>query len=102
MLGQHIPSLVSIVYDGWSSKRRRPFSSVSIQYIHSPPDDPHDWSLKNHLLAFNQTVGRHTGMMVGKDLVSVIEKFGLERKVSLISFTPLQSDSFHLVWLAHR
>jgi hypothetical protein len=79
--------LVSIVYDGWSSKRRRPFSSISIQYIHSPQEDPYDWTLKSHLLAFNHTVGRHTGIMVGKDLVSVIEKFGLQNKVGLVLFT---------------
>ena len=89
---QNIPSLASVVYDGWSSKRRRPFSSISIQYIHSPPEDPYDWSLKSHLLAFNRTIGRHTGIMVGKDLVSVIRKFGLEHKVSLVSFALLCSD----------
>ena len=79
---QRISSLVSIVWDGWSSKRHCPFSSYSIQYIDSHPNDPYDWSLKSHLIAFNRTVGRHTGQMVGKDLVGVIQKFGLENKVS--------------------
>jgi hypothetical protein len=77
-----IDSLVSIVYDGWSSKRRRSFSSYSIQYIYSPPEDPYQWSLKSHLLDFHRTVGRHTGLMAGNDLVSVIQKFGLKDKVS--------------------
>jgi hypothetical protein len=36
-----INSLVSIVYDGWSSKRRQSFASYSIQYIYSPPEDPY-------------------------------------------------------------
>ena len=76
-----IDSLVSIVYDGWSSKRRRSFASYSIQYIYSPPEDPNRWSLKSHLLEFHQTVGRHTGTMVGNDMVGVIQKFGLKDKV---------------------
>jgi len=77
-----IDSLVSIVYDGWSSKRRRSFASYSIQYIYSPPEDPYHWSLKSHLLDFHRTVGRHTGLMVGNDIVGVIRKFGLKDKVS--------------------
>jgi hypothetical protein len=77
-----INSLVSIVYDGWSSKRRRSFVSYSIQYIHSSPEDPYHWSLKGHLLDFHRTVGRHTGLMVGNDIVTVIQKFGLKDKVS--------------------
>ena len=77
-----IDSLVSIIYDGWSSKRRRSFASYSIQYIYSPPEDPYNWSLKSHLLEFHRTVGHHTGLMVGNDMVGVIQKFGLKDKVS--------------------
>jgi len=77
-----IDSLVSIVYDGWSSKRRRSFSSYSIQYIYSPPDNPNHWSLKSHLLEFYQTVGCHTGLMVGSDMIGMIQKLGLKDKVS--------------------
>ncbi|KIL54969.1 hypothetical protein M378DRAFT_18373, partial [Amanita muscaria Koide BX008] len=50
-----IPSLISVIFDGWSSKRRRAYSSISIQYIYSPPNDPYDWSLRSHLIAFNHT-----------------------------------------------
>ena len=71
---------------GYMSKRRRPYSSFLMQYIHSPANDPYMWSLKNHLLAFNHTVGRHTGQMVGKELVDVIRKFKLEDKVSSYLF----------------
>jgi len=81
-LVKSIGSLVSIVYDGWSSKRCRSFASYSIQYIYSPPKDPNHWSLKSHLLEFHQTVGRHTGLMVGSDMIDVIQKFGLKDKVS--------------------
>jgi hypothetical protein len=50
---QAIPSRISLVWDGWSSKRWCAYSSISIQYIHAPPDDPYQWSIKSHLLAFN-------------------------------------------------
>ena len=89
---QNILSLVLIVWDGWSSKHRCPFSSYSIQYINSSPNDPYDWSLKSHLIAFNWTVGQHTGQMVGKDLVGVVERFGLKSKVRLcFVYMPLNS-----------
>jgi hypothetical protein len=94
-----IDSLVSIVYDGWSLRRRRSFASYSIQYIYSPPEDLYHWSLKSHLLDFHRTVGRHTGLMVGNDIVGVIRKFGLKDKVSilLIQTTDLTIYSFSLV-----
>jgi len=100
-----INSLVSIVYDGWSSKRRRSFVSYSIQYIHSPPEDPYHWTLKSHLLDFHRTVGRHTGLMVGNDIIGVIRKFGLKDKVSVlltrIQTTDLTTICILPVWLAH-
>ncbi|KAF8622375.1 hypothetical protein AX15_007067 [Amanita polypyramis BW_CC] len=52
-LVENISSLVSIVWDGWSSKCHCPFSSYSIQYINSSPNDPYNWSLKSHLITFN-------------------------------------------------
>lgn len=76
-----INSLVSIVYDSWSSKRCQSFASYSIQYIYSSPEDPNHWSLKSHLLEFHQTVGQHTGLMVGNDMIDVIQKFRLKDKV---------------------
>lgn len=81
-LVKSIESLVSIVYDSWSSKRHQSFSSYSIQYIYSPPKNPNYWSLRSHLLEFHQTVGHHTRLMVGSDMISVIQKFGLKDKVS--------------------
>ena len=95
-----INSLVSIVYDGWSSKRRRSFASYSIQYIYSPPEDPYHWSLKSHLLDFHQTVGRHTGLMVGNDIVGVIRKFGLKDKVSGLLTRTTDLTLYFPVWLA--
>ena len=95
-----INSLVSIVYDGWSSKRRCSFASYSIQYIYSPPEDPYHWSMKSHLLDFHRTVGHHTGLMVGDDMVKVIQKFGLEDKVSNLLNQKTILISIFLVWLA--
>ena len=67
--------------DGWSTKGRRSFSSFSIQYIHSPSEDPHVWCLKSHLIEFKRSVGRHTGNMIEEETVVVIKKFGMEKKV---------------------
>ena len=80
-LVKNIVSLVSIIYDGWSSKRQRSFVSYSIQFIYSPSEDPYHWSLKSHLFDFHRTVERHTGLMIGNDIISVIQKFGLKDKV---------------------
>ena len=57
--------------------------STSIQYIDSPPDDPFSWTLKSHLLAFENSVRWHTGILMGGELVDVIRKFNFEDKVCL-------------------
>jgi len=72
---------VSTVWDGWSTRKRRPFTSFSISFIDSPPDDDTRWELKKHLLEFNSPVGRHTGKLIGEDLVGTIQKFNLSAKV---------------------
>jgi len=43
------------------------------------------WQLKNHLLEFNSPVGRHTGKLIGKDLLNTIHKFRLEAKVRALN-----------------
>ena len=78
---QDIQGHISVVYDSWSSRRRRPFSSYSIQFVHSFPDDPYKWSLRSHLIGFKHTVGRHSGTMVGKQLASIIDEFDFGHKV---------------------
>ena len=60
------------------------FFIFSIQYIDSPPGNPQEWTLKRHLLVFNRTISRHSGEIVGKELVSVIKKFELEEKVNAV------------------
>ena len=45
---------------------------VSCTFIHSPPENDNLWTLKSNLIEFNLTVGRHTGVMIGKDLVKTI------------------------------
>jgi hypothetical protein len=80
---QAINSKISLVWDGWSTRNRRPYTSVSIVYIHSPPGNDNLWTLKSHLIEFNSTLGRHTGTMIGNDLVKTIRKFKFEKKVLL-------------------
>jgi hypothetical protein len=83
---QRIPSKVSTIWDGWSTRKRRPFTSFSISFIDSPPDNDTLWVLKKYLLEFNSPVGRHTGELIGKDLINTIRKFQLEKKVSTKGF----------------
>jgi hypothetical protein len=78
---QDIQGLVSVIYDGWSSKQRRPFSSYSIQFVNSPLDDPYKWSLASHLIAFKHTIGRHSGIMIGNEMATIIDEFGFRKKV---------------------
>ena len=60
--------------------------SFSISFIDSPPDNDTLWVLKNYLLEFNSPVGRHTGELIGLDLVNTIRKFRLEKKVGTEEF----------------
>ena len=83
-LWQGISSLVSGVYDGWTTKCRCPFLSFSIQFVHSPQHNPYKWSLNTHLLAFKHTVGHHTGEMLGQELMNIVREFELKDKVSFM------------------
>jgi hypothetical protein len=42
------------------------------------------WELKKYLLEFNSPVGRHTGELIGLDLLATMKKFQVEKKVCLI------------------
>ena len=107
---QHIPSKVLTIWDGWSTRKWQLFTSFSISFIDLPPDNDTQWVLKNYLLEFNSPVGRHTGKLIGRDLVNTTRKFKLEKKVSTKGFKilPTISNSLHswagwlemgLVWM---
>ena len=81
-----IPLKVSTIWDGWSTRKRQPFTSFSISFIDSPADNDTLWKLKNYLLEFNSPVGRHTGELIGMDLVNTTRKFRLEKKVGIKEF----------------
>ena len=51
------------------------------ELLYSPLDNSSLWSIKSHLLAFNQTMGCHTGQVVGQELVDSIKRFGFEDRV---------------------
>ena len=82
IIPQRIPSKVTPVWDGWSTRKRRPYTSFRISFIDSPPGNDSLWELKKYLLKFNSPVGRHTGELIGQDLVRTIRKFQLEDKVN--------------------
>jgi len=42
------------------------------------------WELKKYLLEFNSPVERHTGKLIGLDLLATMKKFQVEKKVCLI------------------
>jgi len=70
--------------------------SISIIYIHSPANNDQLWTLKNNLIEFNSTVGRHTGEMIGKDLVTTIQKYRSEKKVRPVSkLLTLANEEFY-------
>ncbi|KAF5356670.1 hypothetical protein D9757_013203 [Collybiopsis confluens] len=76
-----ITSRISLVFDGWSRRRRKSYNSLVIFWIHSPPDKPTEWTLRNMLVAFDRMKGRHTGSGVGKLLVEEIRRYGFEERL---------------------
>lgn len=81
-LSQRIKSLVTLIWDGWSTKNRRSFTAMAIQWI---DEEKNGWKLKSMLLSFDASVGRHTGKAAGREIVSVVRRLGFEDKVSLSS-----------------
>jgi hypothetical protein len=45
------------------------------------------WELKNYLLEFNSPMGWHTGKLIGQDLMAMMWKFRVDKKVSLFMHT---------------
>ena len=84
--------------DGWSAKRRRHYSSFSIQYINKVSDTSKLWVLKSHLIDFKHSTRRHTGVRVGEELIEVIMKFGLREKVSLQAILVLFAQTDVCSW----
>ncbi|KAJ3503385.1 hypothetical protein NMY22_g18264 [Coprinellus aureogranulatus] len=76
-----IPGKASIVWDGWLTAKHTPYTSVIVTYITSDPDNSSLWSLKKNLIEFNPTPGRHTGEMIGEDLVKTMQHYGVDKKV---------------------
>jgi hypothetical protein len=71
-----------LVYDGWSTKNRRNYTGIGIQYIDSPEDNENDWRIRRCLLFFEPSPGRHTGKAIGRELLGLVRKFHFENKVS--------------------
>jgi len=70
-------------------------SIMSTLYLISPTN----WFLKSHLLAFEQTIVRHTGNSVGHDIVKILDKFEMADKVCtfVLLFFNTMTDT---AWLA--
>ena len=51
--------------------------AASPVYIDLPWDDPFSWMLKSYL-AFKNSVGQHTGILIEQELVNVIQKFNFD------------------------
>ena len=80
---QKISLLISLVTDRWSAMHHHQYSSFSIQNMDEPSDTLKLWVLKSHLIDFKHSNRHHTGVRVGEELIKVITKFGLQKKVSL-------------------
>ena len=85
-------------------KKRRPYTSFSISFIDSSLKNDTQWNLKNHLLEFNSPSGRHTGELIGKDLVATICKLQLEPhkvcpSVNIFLRKPIDSVYSWVGWL---
>lgn len=81
-MAKRIPSLITMVYDGWSAMKHRMYTGVGIQYIDAPEDNENDWRIRRCLLAFDPSPGRHTGKAIGRELLGVVRKYGFSDKVS--------------------
>ena len=83
---------ITASWDGWSTKRRRPYSAFAVHYIDYAPNKPNNWFIKSHLLAFEPTVGRHTGNAIGCDIVNILERFGIVDKARILLVLAFRYD----------
>ncbi|KAF5338265.1 hypothetical protein D9611_014619 [Ephemerocybe angulata] len=96
----NIKSKVTIVWDGWSTKNRRSFTALGLQYIDEV--EGNDWVLKNLLLAFEPSVGRHTGKAIGRELVTTIRQYHFEDKIGWTVGDNLQSNDVGVRYMCKK
>jgi hypothetical protein len=78
-----------LTFDTWTSLVGDPFIGVTAHYITAPDDNPHQWELKNELLAFTPLEGDHSGANIGSILIDTLDTYGIRSKVIyFILFVP--------------
>lgn len=68
-------SRMSIALDCWTSPHQKPFMAITGYFIDT------NWKYKEVLLGFPSIPGSHSGMELGKVVISVLKKFGLTSRI---------------------
>jgi hypothetical protein len=81
---------MSFTFNTWTSEGTdsNAYISITVHYVDSPVDKPHQWVLKEDQLAFMPLEGNHTGANIASIMGSVLSKYGISGKVSSIIFMP--------------
>ena len=64
----------------------KPFLAITVQYIASPPDQPHIWRLKSHLIGFPEIEGNHGGENLAAVVLGVFNEYKIQSKVLIYDF----------------
>ncbi|KAJ3553156.1 hypothetical protein NP233_g12713 [Leucocoprinus birnbaumii] len=79
---QKQPGQLLATFDGWTTEDMTAFLAVTIQYIYSPPNQPHLWQLKSHLIGFPEIEGNLGGENLAAVVLSVFNEFKIQSKLN--------------------
>ena len=79
--GPTVSGQVSLTCDAWQASNTDGYFAVTGHWIEE--STPTQWQLKTGLLGFTQVNNAHNGVRLGQILFKVIQRVGIENKVSL-------------------
>jgi hypothetical protein len=79
--GPTVSGQVSLTCDAWQASNTDGYFAVTGHWIEE--STPTQWQLKTSLLGFTRVNNAHNGVWLGQILFKVIQRVGIENKVSV-------------------
>ena len=75
---------INLTCDAWQAGNTEGYFAVTGHWIEE--STPSNWELKSALLGFTQVNNAHNGKRLGQALFKIVERVGIEHKVSVVSY----------------
>jgi hypothetical protein len=78
---------ISFTTDMWSSKKRESYLCLTAHWLaYGRKDTQEDLQLRSAVIAFHRFTGRHTGENMGRTILQLLARAGIEKLTSVCKF----------------